>query len=44
MQTVKSAKLGREKLQRVIEMCMAIEAHAVDPFTLDVNDIIKVVK
>ena len=44
MQTVKSAKLGREKLQRIIEMCMAIEAHAVDPFTLDVNDIIKVVK
>ncbi len=44
MQAVKSAKVGREKLQRVIEMCMAIEAHAVDPFTLDVNDIIKVVK
>jgi hypothetical protein len=44
VQTVKSAKLGREKLQRIIEMCMAIEAHAVDPFTLDVNDIIKVVK
>jgi hypothetical protein len=37
-------KLGREKLQRVIEMCMAIEAHAVDPFMLDVDDIIKVVK
>jgi len=44
VQAVKSAKLGREKLQRIIEMCMAIEAHAVDPFTLDVNDIIKVVK
>jgi len=44
VQAVKSAKLGREKLQRVIEMCMAIEAHAVDPFTLDVDDIIKVVK
>jgi hypothetical protein len=40
----KEQKLGREKLQRVIEMCMAIEAHAVDPFTLDVRDIIKVVK
>jgi len=37
-------KLGREKLQRVIEMCMAIEAHAVDPFMLDVDDIIRVVK
>jgi len=37
-------KLGREKLQRIIEMCIAIEAHAVDPFMLDVDDIIKVVK
>ena len=44
MQSVKSAKLGREKLQRIIEMCMAIEAHAVDPFMLDVDDIIRVVK
>jgi hypothetical protein len=37
-------KLGREKLQRIIEMCMTIEAHTVDPFMLDVDDIIKVVK
>jgi hypothetical protein len=44
VQAVKSAKLGREKLQRIIEMCMAIEAHAVDPFMLDVDDIIRVVK
>jgi hypothetical protein len=40
----KEQKLGREKLQRIIEMCMAIETHAVDPFMLDVDDIIKVVK
>ena len=37
-------KLGTEKLQRIIEMCIAIENHKVDPFLLDVNDIIKVVK
>ena len=37
-------KLGREKLQRIIEMCAAIEAHAVDPFMLNVDDIIKIVK
>ncbi len=37
-------KLGTEKLQRIIEMCIAIENHTVDPFLLDVNDIIKVVK
>jgi hypothetical protein len=44
VQTAKEAKVGREKLQRIIEMCMAIEAHAVDPFMLDVDDIIKVVR
>ena len=37
-------KSGREKLQRIIEMCTAIEAHTVDPFTLNVDDIIKMVK
>jgi hypothetical protein len=37
-------KFGREKLQRIIEMCMAIENHTVDPFLLDVNDVIRVVK
>lgn len=44
MQAVKDEKHGRERLQRIIEMCMAIEAHSVDPFTLDVDEIIKVVK
>jgi hypothetical protein len=37
-------KLGTEKLQRIIEMCLAIENHTVDPFLLNVNDIINVVK
>jgi len=37
-------KLGREKLQRIIEMCTAIEAHTVDPFTLNVDAIILMVK
>jgi len=37
-------KLGREKLQRIIEMCTAIEGHMVNPFTLNVDDIIKIVK
>ena len=44
MSSKKEQKLGREKLQRIIEMCAAIEAHGVDPFMLDVDDIIKVVK
>ena len=44
MSSKKEQKMGREKLQRIIEMCSAIEAHGVDPFMLDVDDIIKVVK
>ena len=44
MQSAKEEKKGREKLQRIIEMCMAIEAHSVDPFLLDIDDIIKIVK
>jgi hypothetical protein len=37
-------KIGKEKLQRIIEMCMAIENHRVEPFLLNVDDVIKVVK
>ena len=37
-------KLGTEKLQRIIEMCLAVENRKVDPFMLDVDDVIKVVK
>jgi hypothetical protein len=37
-------KQGKERLERIIEMCTAIENHQVDPFTLNVDDIIGVVK
>jgi hypothetical protein len=37
-------KSGREKLQRIIEMMKDIEDHKVDPFLLDVDSILKVVK
>jgi hypothetical protein len=37
-------RFGREKLQRIIEMCTAIENRTVDPFLLDVDSIIKVVQ
>ena len=37
-------KIGTEKLQRIIEMCIAVENRKVDPFMLDVDDIIKVVR
>jgi hypothetical protein len=37
-------KIGIEKLERIIEMCIAVETRAVEPFTLDVDEIIAVVK
>ncbi|TRO53614.1 hypothetical protein E2P61_00760 [Candidatus Bathyarchaeota archaeon] len=37
-------KFGREKLEQIIEMCTAIENQSMDPFLLDVDSIIKVVK
>jgi hypothetical protein len=41
---VKEAKeAGRERLERVIEMCVAIENRSVEPFTLNVDEIIAVV-
>ncbi len=37
-------KIGKERLERIIEMCVAIENRQVDPFTLQVEDIIQVVR
>lgn len=37
-------KTGREKLQRIIEMCKAIEERSLDPFLIDVDDIIATIK
>jgi hypothetical protein len=45
MQTTKhDKKIGKEKLERIIEMCLAIENHIVEPFTLNVDEIIKIVR
>jgi hypothetical protein len=44
MPTKEGKKLGKERLERIIEMCTAIENHQVDPFTLNIDDIIKIVK
>jgi hypothetical protein len=45
MQVAKHTKtLGKERLERIIEMCIAIENHTVDPFTLNIDEIIKVVR
>jgi hypothetical protein len=37
-------KFGRDKLQRIIEMMKAIEGHTIDPFLLNVDEIIRIVQ
>jgi hypothetical protein len=45
METTKATKtLGKERLERIIEMCVAIESRTAEPFTLDIDEIIKIVK
>ena len=45
MQKAKETKaLGKERLERIIEMCLAIENRTVEPFTLNIDEIIQVVK
>jgi hypothetical protein len=38
------SKFGREKLQRIIEMCESVEGRSLDPFLLDVDEVIGVIK
>jgi hypothetical protein len=45
MQRAKRSKaLGRERLERIIEMCVSIENRAAEPFTLNIDEIIQVIK
>lgn len=37
-------RLGKERLERIIEMCVAIETRQVDPFAFNVDEIIAVVR
>jgi len=37
-------KLGTEHLQRVIDMCKSVEDKGLDPFVVDVDDIIRIVR
>jgi hypothetical protein len=38
------SKAGREKLQRIIETCKSVEDRSLDPFLIDVDDVISTVK
>ncbi len=45
MQRAKEPKvLGKERLERIIEMCVAIETRQTEPFTLNIDEIIQVVR
>jgi len=37
-------KLGEERLQRIIDLCKSVEERGLDPFIIDVDDIIAVVR
>ena len=40
----KQVKSGREKLQRIIAMCKSVEERSLDPFLIDVDEVISVIK
>jgi len=40
----KTKKLGLEQLQRIIDLCSSVEERGLDPFLVDVDDIIRIVK
>ena len=40
----KRIKIGREKLQRIIEMCKSVEERSLDPFLIDVDEAVKTIK
>ena len=44
MSEKKDLKKAREYLQRIIETCRSVEAKGLDPYLVDVNDLIKIVK
>jgi len=37
-------KLGEEHLQRIIDLCKSVEERSLDPFLVDINDVIKIVR
>ena len=37
-------KIGKERLQRIIEMMKGIEDHTLDPFLLNVDEIIRIIQ
>jgi len=44
MKSKREREVGRERLQHIIEMCKSIEERSLDPFLLNVDEIIKIVR
>jgi len=42
--TKQKKKLGSEHLQRIIDLCKSVEERGLDPFTVDIEDLITVVR
>ncbi len=37
-------RLGKEHLQRIIDLCKSVEERSLDPFLVDINDVIRIVR
>jgi len=44
MPTAKEKRLGKERLQRIVELCKSIEEKGLNPFLVDVKDLVEVVR
>jgi len=42
--SVKSKRIGKEELQRIVELCNTIEAKGLDPFLVDVEDLVTIIR
>jgi len=40
----KTKRLGREELQKIVELCNTIEAKGLDPFLVDVEDLVTIIR
>lgn len=44
MSTKKKRKLGKEELQRIIELCQSIEVKGLSPFLIEVGDLVRIIR
>jgi len=44
LSSIKRKKIGQDHLQRIIDLCRSIEERGLDPFIVDVDDVIRVIR